>query len=440
MTEHKKLSLTAAIFISINIMLGTGFFINTVVLTNMAGSLSSFVYIFVALLMLPLIMSVAKLLEYSHESGTFYDFGRHVSPFFGFISSWSYFVAKMCAAALGIHVCLSFLQLIIPLLQSVPILTLDVIAIMIFTGLNLLNMQFGKHIQLSFICMKIVPVLFVILSGLYLFNGAFFTPESVKWQGVPLTIPLILYVFTGFEASCSLSSQIVNPKVNGPRAIYISYGIAVSIVFLYQFFFYGSLGMYLGNLTGGYLAMFPALLRQLTPETLELKKSIITLFNIAVASSSLGAAYGIMYSNSWNLYTLAKNNHTFGQQMFSSLNKHGVPAACILVEGLLAITYLLITQGNQIPLQQVSSLGATITYTFSVISLLFLAYKKNLSLHIPLLGIISCTLLLSSFVWSITVQGPTAMLMVFFGLLIFGSYMFYRMHEPKEPLEIYEDI
>jgi len=99
---NHKLSLLAAIFININIMLGTGFFINTVVLTKEAGSLSSSVYLVVALLILPLIMSMAKLLEYSPESGTFYDFGKYISPYFGFLSSWSYFTAKLCSSAWAI--------------------------------------------------------------------------------------------------------------------------------------------------------------------------------------------------------------------------------------------------------------------------------------------------------------------------------------------------
>ena len=440
MTQNHKLSLFAAILININIMLGTGFFINTVVLTKEAGSLGPMVYLVVAVLLLPLIISIARLLEYNPESGTFYDFGKYISPFFGFLSSWSYFTAKLCSSALGIHVCLSFLQMIIPPLQVIPILLLDVIAISLFTALNLLNMKIGKHIQFSFICLKVIPILFVIFSGIYLFSGAHFTPDSLIWSGVPLSVPLVLYVFSGFEASCSLSTQIENPKKNGPRAIFISYAIAVTIVFLYQFFFYGSLGMYLGTLAGGYLEMFPALLKKLAYNAIELKKSAKTLFHIAIASSSLGSAYGIMYSNSWNLYTLAQNNHTFAKKIFTALNKHGMPIACVVAEGALAIAYILITQGNQIPLQQVSSLGATIAYTFSVIALLVLAYKKKKSLHIPILGLISCILLLGSFVWTIAVQGPTQMLLVFFGLLFFGSLMFYKLHKPDTPLEVFEEL
>ncbi len=427
MTTTKKLSLIAAIFINLNIMLGTGFFINTVLLTQTAGSLGATVYLVVALLLLPLIISTAKLLEYHHESGTFYDFGRTINPYIGFISSWSYFTAKLCSAALGIHVCLSFLQMIIPPIKTIPILYLDVLTILLFMGLNTLNLQMGKQIQFAFIFLKFIPILFVAFSALYLFTGAHFTQESLIWSGVPLSVPFILYVFTGFEASCSLSTHIENPKKNAPRAIFISYGLAVAIVFLYQLFFYGNLGMYLSTLTGGYLDMFPALLRALSDNNVPLKQGIQVFLYIGIAASSMGSAYGILYSNSWNLYTLAKNNHTFGSTILSTLNKHGMPFACVIVEGLLSIAYILLTQGNQVPLQQVGSLGATIAYTLSVLGLFSLMARQRKPLTLPLLGIASCFLLLSSYVWSVAVDGPTSMLLVFLGLLVAGTIMFYQM-------------
>lgn len=260
MSPSHKLSLFSAILININIMLGSGIFINTAILTKQSGSLGAAVYLLVGLLLLPLIIAIGQLLHYHHESGTFYDFGRSVSPFIGFLSSWSYFTAKLSSAALGVHVCLSFLQQVVPALQSIPILYFDGVVIAFFALLNLLNLRIGKGIQYSFIGIKLIPIFFAIFAGLYLFNGAHFTPDTFIWTGVPISVPLVLYAFSGFEASCSLSTRIVDSHKNGPRAIFISYGIVVAIVFLYQFLFYGSLGTMLGALPKGYLDAFPALL------------------------------------------------------------------------------------------------------------------------------------------------------------------------------------
>ena len=205
------------------------------------------------------------------------------------------------------------------------------------------------------------------------------------------------------------------------------------ILFLFQGLFYGSLGPSLGKLSS-YVDAFPAYLAQLNVQGSTLK----TILFLAIASSSLGSAYGIMYSNGWNLFTLARNNHIFGSTLFATLNKHGVPRACIIAEGVLIIVYLLLTQGNQIPLQQVSALGGTIAYTFSAIALLFIQYSKRKSMLIPLLGLISCILFISSFIWSIKVQGPTVMLLLFLALLGVGTTMFYKKTET--PLDIFEEL
>ncbi len=440
MPHSHKLSLLSAILINLNIMLGSGIFINTVVLTKQAGSLGALVYVLVAALLLPLIITIAKLLHYHHESGTFYDFGRSVSPFFGFLSSWSYFTAKLCTAALGIHVCLSFLQKIIPALQCIPILPFDGAVIILFALLNLLNLKIGQSIQYSFIGLKLIPILFIIFTGLFFLSGQNFTGETLRFSGIPFSIPLVLFAFSGFEASCSLSSRIKNSQRNGPLAIFISYGLVVTIVFLYQFLFYGSLGLPLGNLAGGYLDIFPAYLTQFSLSS-ALKLKLQTIFHLAIASSTLGAAYGILYSNCWNLYTLAYHKHTFFRKTLISLNAHGMPFACVLAEGLLALTYIVITQGKQIPLQQVSALGGTIAYTLSSIALLIITYKNEKSIStIAVLSILSCCALISSFIWSIYTNGPTLMLLLFMGLLAFGSFMFYKKHEGHSKLEVFEEL
>lgn len=441
MTESNKLSLPSAILINLNIMLGSGLFINTALLTKQAGSLGAFVYPLVGILLFPLVLAIAQLLHYHQESGTFYHFGLSISPFFGFLSSWSYFVAKLCSCALGIHVCLSFLQQIIPLLQAIPLLALDCIVIVLFAFLNLLNLRIGRSIQYSFLGLKLIPILFAIFAGLYLFSGTHFTYDSTIFSGIPPSIPLVLFAFSGFEATCSLSTHIRNAQINGPRAILISYMIVNAIVFLYQLLFYGSLGTYLGSLTQGYLGVFPALLTRLFGTETPTKNILEPLLHIGIASSSLGAAYGIMYSNGWNLYTLAQNNHVFFKKLVTRLNKHSMPFACILVEAALALIYILISGGQQVPLQQVSALGGTIAYTLSSIALLMLSYKRERRLKaVPILSLLSCLILIGSFIWTIVVKGPTVLLLFFLFILLLGSAMFFKKHEPEPELEIFEEI
>ena len=438
--QQPKLSLFSAILINTNIMLGSGIFINTVLLTKQSGSLGAFVYALVALLLLPLILAISQLLTEHHKNGTFYHFGLVVSPFFGFLSSWSYFIAKMCSCTLGIHVCVQFVQQIIPALQIINTLVLDTGIIIGFVLLNLLHLTLGRSIQYIFMGLKLIPIFFAIFAGFFLFSGAYLQGTAL-WSGIPMSVPLVLYAFSGFEASCSLSSCLENPEKNGPRAILISYSIVVILVILYQLLFFTSLGPTLGLLPKGYLDAFPALLQKLPSLQTSQKNILEGLLHLGIAASSLGASYGILYSNSWNLYTLARNNHTFGKAFIGKLNKHAVPAASVGIEGLLALLYLYITQGQQIPLQQVSALGGTIAYTCSVLSLGILTYRKYKKIGLTaLLGLGSCLVLIGAFVWSITTRGPSLLLALFLALIAFGSYMFYKQHEPAPKDEIFEDI
>jgi amino acid transporter len=441
MAQARKLSLLSAILININIMLGSGIFINTALLAKQAGSLGAAVYLIVGLLLLPLILAIAELLRCHQGESTFYHFGLSISPFFGFISSWSYFIGKLCSCSLGIHVCISFLQQIIPSLQVLPTLLLDMFIILLFTLLNLLKLQTGKSIQYSFIVLKVVPIIFAIIAGFYLLSGTYFTHSTLLWSGVPLSIPLVIYAFSGFEASCSLSNYLENPKKNGPKAILLSYGIVVATVILYQFLFFSSLGPALGSLTNGYLGAFPALISQLPINGENSKNILVTLLHIGIASSSLGASYGILYSNSWNLYTLAHYNHTFGKKLLTTFNSYSVPYACVIIEGIIVASYLLITKGHQIPLQQVASLGSTIAYTFSSVALFVLTYRKQKLLKlVPILSLISCLLLMGSFIWSIAVKGVSPLLLLFLAMLALGSWMFFKKHNQPSSMDVFEKL
>lgn len=439
MSSQHKISLYTAILINLNIMLGSGVFINTAILTKQAGSLGALVYALVGILLFPLILAIKELWQHSKGACTFYHFGLPISPFWGFLSSWSYFIAKICSLTLGIHVCVSLLQQIIPSLNILSAVQLDIMIIGLFTLLNSLNLKIGQSIQYGFIFLKLVPIFFVIFSSLYLFNPGNFTANAAIWDGILPSIPLVLFAFAGFEATCSLSQSIENSEKNGPKAILFSYGFVVILVTLFQLLFFGNIGSLLGQLPNGYLDAFPTLLTKLFSDS-NFKTTIMALLNIGIASSSLGAAFGIMFSNSWNLYTLSINNHTFAKNLVTSLNRFKVPYICVLIEGLLGVLYITLTQGQQVPLQQVAALGSVIAYTFSVCAYMVIQYQKHKNVNfLGIASISSCILLISSFIFAVATKGISSLLLLFLFILMAGSYMFYHKHETKD-IDTFESL
>ena len=423
MIKNPKLSLWAAVLVNINIMLGSGLFINTVLLSTYAGAASPLVYIGVGLLFFPLMYTMAHLMTL-HKGGTFYDFGAEIHPFVGFISSWTYFTAKMASSFLSMHIFVTLMQQIFPVLAAFSPLYYDVLLITLFVWLNSFNLKMGSTIQGSFLLFKLLPLLCALITGLFLCKISFFGLSDFVWTGIPLSFPLVIFAFSGFEASCSLSKNIQDPEKNGPRALFLSYSFVLILAVSYQFLFYGSLGTKLAELSS-FKQAFPLLFSTagFLPNSALFLSS---LAYIGIAVSALGASYGIMYSNAWNLYTLAQNKHIFYASFFARLNKHGVPFICIVAEGLLAFFYLALTQGNQVPLQQISALGSTVAYTLSVLSCFILLKKSHRKISLLVfLAFISCALFIGSLLYAYSQKGASSLLL-FGALFCFGiiQYLF----------------
>ncbi len=410
-TKH-KLSLPMAIFININVILGSGLFINTVLLAKFAGALGAFSYTLVGILLLPLVLGLSHLVK-QHPEGGFYSFAREdLSPFFGFISTWSYFTAKIGSATLGIHVANSLIQTVIPALRPYSTVGMDAFVIILFVLLNMMNMRRGSKIQMGFIILKLIPMAFAILSGLFLFNVQNFSIPYRIYAGIPSTIPLILYAFIGFEVTISISRSIANPEKNAPRAVLYSYLIAVAIATLFQLIFWGNLGTILAA-QASYLGAYPALLAKLfsNPQTAIMFKGFL---HLAIASSAFGSAYGLIFSNSWNLYTLAQHKHTFFSRFLSSLNKNHIAYAAVLAEGALCFVFLFYTWGDQLPLQQVGALGSSIAFTISALALFAHRLRNKATLHdliLPVLAIISCSALIGACIRNFFIYGISSLLL-----------------------------
>lgn len=428
MTHGHKISLNTAILICMNVMFGTGIFINTVSLAQTAGALGFVSYCIGAILVMPLMLSMAEILRY-YPSGGFYVYGAEcVSPLTGFISAWAYFVGKLGSAALLVNVFVSLIKNIFPEI-AVNTLLLDAIILIIFGWLNLLGARTGKKIMYMFMVMKVMPILFAILACLYLFNYWSMPPETFLWEGIPTTLPLVLYAFIGFETATSISRTIENAKVNGPKAILYSFSIVVALNILYQLLFFLVLGEDL-MAQANYLGAFPALLEKLLPSYPLLALHIKNIIHLVLATSALGGAYGIIFSNHWNLFAIAQNKHTFFSETITKYNRYGIPFWGIIIEALICISYLLLTHGKVVILQQISVFGCLISYALTTVALL-ITYKNeeregryhNAKIILPYLAMLSCAGLTALCIRNLLIEGPVA-LYAFIGLIVLGIIMF----------------
>ena len=384
MSKAHKLSLKTAIFMNLNIIAGAGLFINTILLTKITGILSCFTYLFIGICMLPLIQSIAQLVK-MHPSGGFYAFSKPVSPFLAFMTCWVYFFSKLASGALILYVSANFLQQTIPTLNIMHTTTLSLIILTIFTYFNLFNLHVGSFIQKLFFGAKAIPISIAIFIGIYALDITTITAQGTDLVNFAGSIPFVIYCLAGFEATCSISRKIENPTKNGPKAIFYSFLTIIMVYTLFQFFVSTMLLPHIEQINS-YTEAFSYICQHLDLSA-TLQAKLTHSINFLISFSALGGAYGILFSNTWNLYTLAEHKHTFASEAITALNNHHIPTMAVLIESIICFIFIILTQGNQIPLQQTAAFGSTIAYSISVIALIYQIkkFKKN---HI--LALVTC--------------------------------------------------
>lgn len=423
MSSSHKLSLQAAILMNLNIMAGAGIFINIVKLTDKLGLAGGLLYLGVGLFMFPLIFTFAQLVKV-YPSGGFYAFAAPMSPFLAFISTWTYFFGKLASASLLLHVAATFLQtLLSQLLGDIPTVCISLSILALFMYLNSLNLRIGEIIQRCFFVAKSLPMILMIALGIYHFDiNIISDAPSIPYPSFIIMLPLVLYCFSGFEAACSISRNIQNAEINAPKAIFYSFFSIISLYVAFQTLTSMILLPKISALAShqnGYTLAYPYL-TSLIPLNSWFQAKIATMISFLIGFSAMGAAYGLLFSNSWNLYTLAQNGHTFASKKLSSLNEHGIPLFAVLTEGLICAIFLIITLGNPIPLMQTSTLGCTLTYTISSIAFLKLSLTHRL---VGILSLLTCSGFITSCIMS-SIQYNFTSLQLFTCMFLLGMLMY----------------
>jgi APA family basic amino acid/polyamine antiporter len=221
------------------------------------------------------------------------------------------------------------------LFASIPSLWICLAILAFYIYLNCQNLRIGLMIQKCFVAAKTLPILGLILLGIYNFDINIFNAcQNVALISFVTMLPTVLYCFTGFEATCSMSRNIENSEINGPKAIFYSFFAIILIYIAFQTLISMMILPQIGQFST-YADAYPFLMT-LVPVAAVIQTKLATLLSFLIGFSAMGAAYGILFSNSWNLYTLAQHDHTIASESVRSLNKHGVPVVAVFAEGLLA--------------------------------------------------------------------------------------------------------
>ena len=391
--ESPKIPLWLAIIININVIIGAGIFVYSPVVAKHAGLLSTISFLTVALIVLPLVLVVAQVSRlFPGVHGGIYVYSKQLlGKNAGLLSGLSYFLAKSVSIGVLITVFAPYAQDVFPILAGANPKTISLVTLAVLCGLNFLGARFGGAMQLVFVVLKLLPILFAILFTMFIWDFSLFSPSYANIAGFKMTLPFALYPMLGFETCCAIGHTIEGGEKNVAKVVVSSFLIVATIYTLFQTSLWGALGPVLGQVATP-LGAFATKLGTVLPA---LSITAAPFLNAAIMVSVIGAGYGILYANCWNVFAIAHAREEYAfARLLTKKNRFGVPTYSILLEAIIPATCLVFSVSIE-TLGRLTVLGMVITYLITAIGLLS-AYKKEigqkitLPYGIALLGLASC--------------------------------------------------
>jgi len=248
-----------------------------------------------------------------------------------FAALWCVWVATWVSnAALAIGVT-GYATAVFPALADIPAAAVAAALVWMMVGINVLGVRSGGHVQLVTTVLKIVPLLLVVVLGLWvlLTDPAAYVAHPPE---TPVSLPAILtatgialFAMLGLESAAVVAGRVRDPERNVPRAT-----------------LYGTLA------TGGvYLAVTAVALLLVPQEVLEISNApfIDVIDRVTGLANGRWLALFVVVSglgclNGWTLF-VGELTRSFGAHgvlpaFLGRNNRRGAPAAGLIFTGFLA--------------------------------------------------------------------------------------------------------
>lgn len=335
MSTCGKISFSAAVLMSINIMVGGGIMYAVDPLTAAAGSVSFFGWPLIGLMLFPIIWSISKAAELFPGEGGFYHYGSQgLNPTAGFIAHWGYLLGYMGTAAS-----------VATLLRNGMVNTvgLDVIGhypylfnfvlVLFYTLINLMALEKISKLQSIATLLKIAPLMLVIALLAFYFQPQM-TFNLSDLSHMQSHVSTVIFAFWGFEACCSLGSLLKDGPQRIPSVILVGFGATMALYFL----FHAGLMYIMGPEN---LVQFGALA---FPQFLGLPPFFATALQVAVSCAVLfcwaNSILGVSLGNITNIYSLARHDLIFGSEQLTQVNRHQRPTYAALAHGVALFSFI----------------------------------------------------------------------------------------------------
>ena len=425
--QNEKIGLFSATSLIIGNIIGAGIFVLPASLGKF-GSISILGWIFTAsgsLILAKIFSNFSKMI--SGQNGGPYLYTKVVlGDFLGFLVAWGYWIScwvNNAAIAVAIVSALSFF---IPELNKNPILAsiTGLSFIWFFTFTSSRGVRSSAKIQIFTTIAKLIPLLFIIIFGLFFFDSTIFPNFNITDKSnleiLPIVSVITLYAFLGLESASIPAANIKKPEKNIPIATMTGTLISTFVYIFGTVVLFGILPNEIlinspapfaeaGNLIGGKYAGY--------------------FISAGAAVSAIGALNGWILITSYMPMTLAKDK--LFPKILTKKNKKGFPVVSLVLGSILTSIVMSMNFNEGLVsrfefLILLTTLSTLIPYLFVSVAYLTYYLKKKFSVNIlykkqiiAILGILySC--------WAIFGSGKES---VFYGtiLLLIGVPVYITM-------------
>lgn len=385
-------------------MVGAGIFINPPLMAQYAGSLSYLGWLIGALLMLPLVLSVATIAQLIPGEGGFYNYSkRGLGEKMGFISGWVYVLGYAATQALQM---IAFRDLVMyqwnpQLFAQYPIL-FNALCFGIIVALNTFNLAIIGRIQSFVTIYKLLPIILfglsavialpALLIGLFgYFRNSIAMPTALpSLQAALSVVPFSIFGYWGFEGCTSISNRIKNSKKNASRAILYAFSITALIYTL------AHLGLLVIMGVQGMQTVSITQFANFLPVCTTTKAILTFLVTSAIFAAYASAIYGNIATSSFLMYSMAEEDLLFWSSTLKKTNRNDQPVMAILFQSCIAfVLSVFITNKNTLAVSSNLAILCSFVLTLCALYKVLKSKKSTTWLQVVMtyLAFASCALL-----------------------------------------------
>ncbi|MFC4651470.1 amino acid permease [Lactococcus nasutitermitis] len=364
--------------------IGTGLFLGAGKSISLTGPSILFVYAIIGILMFILLRAIGEMLYTDTEQHSFLNFvSRYLGAKTGYFAQWSYWLVVIFMAMAELTAIGNYLAYWFP---HTPAWLMEVIVLVLLTGLNTLNARFFGETEFWFAMIKVVAILGLILTAVILIFAQYRHGSDVvslsnisnHFQFFPkgvgnffASFQMVMFAFVGMEFIGMTIAETNNPR---PTLVKAVNQLPIRIILFYVGALIAIMSIYHWQSIPANKSPFVMIFQLIGI------KWAAALVNFVVLTSAASALNSCLFSSARNLYSLSTIHKDRFARPFTKLSKSAIPLNALLFISVLVLAAPLISsfQATASAFNMITSVATDLFLAVYILTLFtFLRFRKS---------------------------------------------------------------